>query len=929
MSSIAIFSMTKTNKTEKNNIIVTDDAEKQLMIEFDLRKPKNAAYQTYNELWIDDTGGSPGANGTWSYINQTYSWCTWTGSEYILEDITLTNPDNTGNTLLIANSTVPFIIKNCTISNSQPAHLYAGIKLINASNGKILDCDISNSYYGIFLTYLPPSCFSRNNLIINNTIDALDYYGVRIDSGCYYNDIINNTITNYGEIGISLITARECLIENNTLYGGKTGIWNYYWSDGAVIRNNTISYCTKYGIYISNSLNVIISGNTMLKCGIYLYGSSEIAHQSLTIYDNNTVNGKPVYFYTQQNSLNTYDFSYAGQPGQIILVSCNYSIISDFNISLTSVGIQLLFSSHNTISSNFLKNCYYGIKLYYFCEDNTIFNNTVKDVDSSDIYISNYCDKNIIIGNKLNDSCVGINLYENCNDNQIKNNNVINSSNQGICLTHQCCYNEIHNNNVINSSNHGIYLYYQCCYNEITQNIAEGCNDGIHLLTDCNHNLILNNNASDNSANGICLWDCHNNQILKNLVHDTPTGNSQNRGINLVGHSLRNNIIGNEVHNMLFYGIYLFDDCGYNNISYNDVRSEIHGIFLTIGCDNNTIFRNNISANGQNGIYFYNCLNNSIIENEIKENDYNGISISNSNETYIAKNDIIHNGYGGGIYSGIFLSDAYYTNITENGIIDNEDYGIWLYEADNNNIFGNVIRENTKYGIFVDGGAGKSENNSIILNFFKDNTDWHVYIELGATGNELNNTFIGNWWDNYTGDDEFAPIGIGDNPHLIPNGFQDNLPIVDDTAPIITILNPKAKDKKYNKAPDFNVRIQEKYIYKMWYTLDNWKTNVTFTKNGTINQALWNALDYGSVVIKFYAEDKAGQNSTASVSILKNPPAALPPTAADDDDDDTDDTGAIVVVVVVVVICCVGVGIGVIYILIQKGIIGSSNLKRK
>jgi len=110
----------------------------------------------------------------------------------------------------------------------------------------------------------------------------------------------------------------------------------------------------------------------------------------------------------------------------------------------------------------------------------------------------------------------------------------------------------------------------------------------------------------------------------------------------------------------------------------------------------------------------------------------------------------------------------------------------------------------------------------------------------------------------------------------------------DDDAPVITILNPNANAKLGDNAPNFAVRVQEKYIYKMWYTLDNWKTNVTFTKNGTINQVLWDAVDNGLVRIKFYAEDKAGLNSTASVFVRKNVPSILP-GAADDDDDDEDE----------------------------------------
>ena len=47
----------------------------------------------------------------------------------------------------------------------------------------------------------------------------------------------------------------------------------------------------------------------------------------------------------------------------------------------------------------------------------------------------------------------------------------------------------------------------------------------------------------------------------------------------------------------------------------------------------------------------------------------------------------------------------------------------------------------------------------------------------------------------------------------------------------------------------------------------------------------------------------------------------------DDDDDDDDDTGVVVIIILVVILACIGLGV-VVMILIKKGIINLSKLKR-
>ena len=54
----------------------------------------------------------------------------------------------------------------------------------------------------------------------------------------------------------------------------------------------------------------------------------------------------------------------------------------------------------------------------------------------------------------------------------------------------------------------------------------------------------------------------------------------------------------------------------------------------------------------------------------------------------------------------------------------------------------------------------------------------------------------------------------------------------------------------------------------MWYTLDGGITNVTYGTNTTFNQCEWDGLLNGTVTITFYANDTAGNNGSASGSIL-------------------------------------------------------------
>lgn len=89
----------------------------------------------------------------------------------------------------------------------------------------------------------------------------------------------------------------------------------------------------------------------------------------------------------------------------------------------------------------------------------------------------------------------------------------------------------------------------------------------------------------------------------------------------------------------------------------------------------------------------------------------------------------------------------------------------------------------------------------------------------------------------------------------------------DTQAPIIEILSPTSGQTFNETAPEFIVNITDPHLDKMWYTVNVSLANYTFTSNGTINQAAWEALSEGTVTITFYANDTLGHESFEQVSI--------------------------------------------------------------
>jgi len=318
---------------------------------------------------------------------------------------------------------------------------------------------------------------------------------------------------------------------------------------------------------------------------------------------------------------------------------------------------------------------------------------------------------------------------------------------------------------------------------------------GISLLF-CDNNIV-DDNFVEHHYQGIRLEDCDENTILENTAY-----NNSNYGILLLYGSINNDVIGNIVKKQKYYSGIIVLESDLNLILENTVYDNpLNGIHLD-GSSSNHLSGNTIYNNGLDGITVKSehtsitSTNNNITMNTVYSNTLNGITLDdNSTGTTIWDNDIYANGM-----TGIAL--AYSSLVT---------------------CYGNAIHDNTDMGIYV---GTNSENNLFFENFFIGNS---VHAMDNGSSNNWDNGLIGNYWDDYPGEDA-NDDGIGDTPYIISGtaNSQDNFPIWEDGIDIINLF-VEIIDQIFSEE-SFNITF---YIY------NGNNEGIDFA---TIQMCLWNQL---------------------------------------------------------------------------------------
>ncbi len=279
---------------------------------------------------------------------------------------------------------------------------------------------------------------------------------------------------------VTLYKAENVKIENNRCYNSRFGIL----LDDSHLNNvymNTITENTYHGLEMKNSENNVVYENSFESIGgLHLMNSpfnsfydNDFSYRGFSISgnrntyteqeipNNNKINGRPIYYYSNIHGGGLAIPSGAGQvilgnvtsmrveglsiTGSTIIIGYSSEIdINDNSISQNpgKNGMSIRSSDNITITNNILSSNQGGIDMLQ-TSDSSIRDNTLSNNVEDGISLGDNSDSNVIDGNKL--SGCGITLNS-ASSNTITNNLIFKNVVEGIRIEPGSRYNLLHSN---------------------------------------------------------------------------------------------------------------------------------------------------------------------------------------------------------------------------------------------------------------------------------------------------------------------------------------------------------------------------------------------------------------------------------------------------------------------------------------------------
>ena len=302
---------------------------------------------------------------------------------------------------ILRSTTLHVVFRNCTFHNATSISSFqqhAGLSLWGVRGVLVENCTSYDNYQGIFI-------MGDGNIVRNCTVFDNQGFGVSIsDPNMNYRDgnqLLNSSISDNGYAGI------WCSAVNNRILGNRienNTISFSYWSsfsnhneksnnyigyntiyDGSIQtsgRNDTIvnNSITTSGIAIGLLTNIYnthyykveanVYSNNLSGCFILLDPTRYNMKYLVNISENNTIDGKPVYF---RNGEDLSGKAIPSNGGEVIIFNCINGSVSDLETG--SAGILAYGSTGFKIVNCTFDRQSFGVQLYS-CNENMIQNNT-------------------------------------------------------------------------------------------------------------------------------------------------------------------------------------------------------------------------------------------------------------------------------------------------------------------------------------------------------------------------------------------------------------------------------------------------------------------------------------------------------------------------------------------------------------------------
>ncbi len=708
----------------------------------------------------------------------------------------------------------PYIIENVTIDGQ------------NSNN--CIRIDNSNVYFTI-----------RNCTLINGL------GGIRLEN-VMNGRLINNNCS-FNQQGIYLTFSNNNTISRNIVYNNTfNGITLYNQCNDTKIIGNTACFngnvtVSGYGIKIENGYNNFIAGNNASNNSV---GGADLRY----IYDaeitNNTANnngfgpnvGVGIYVEAFQNITISSNHVQGDAKGAGITINDGEDCkITNNSVYFTEDSVNIENCINCTIHNNEANNNDNGIRIYNNVEDSKISNNSLKNNKYEAIEVHQCNKSNTISGNILNNNSRGIYLRESYG--QILYNN--NMTRCGVVLQvkilEEVTSHQIDETNTVN----GKLIHYYV--NETNLGANNFSNPGQIILANCNDSIISNLNITHTST-GIALFYCNNITISKNNI------SHNNLEAIALSYSNTNLIYGNTLQNNIFVS---------------------SGFAFGLAFSSNNIIRENIVTNNYYGVALglsdYNLFYmNYFIENEedvgelmSANNQWDNGTIGNYWDEYLGV-DANDDGIG----------DTPYDIPPAGGSVDN--YPIW----DDGDDLAPIITINSPIPNQLCGVDAPTFSLTIV--------EPNILIKLYSINGRPNITFTIQTQFSQT---EWNNIGNGTVSiifYVIDKVAHINSSEVivrkDANIPDIKIFSPIPSETFGNTPPDFNISIiEDDLVVSSWYTVQGNVTEYPLAGlTGSIDQNAWNTAPEGEITITFYAQDRAGNIGTESVTVIKSIPSPPP-----------------------------------------------------